>query len=253
VDRAALRALPADDRDATQAEACAAHVARESPEAGGWTRVVPVVGSRAEVMLVHFRPTFDDLGEVQRTLRALRLTDLLRPEYSFLSVTELGLYHVTAKVARERAEAGGQAGDDEYRAALAERVEAERESPFGQRRLYPVPPPEMEYVCFYPMSKRRAVGQNWYALPLDERSRLMYAHGLTGRRYAGRVQQIISGAIGLADWEWGVTLFARDPLEFKRLVTDMRFDVVSAQYGEFGVFFVGMTAGAGEWVEGLRG
>jgi chlorite dismutase len=97
----------------------------------------------------------------------------------------------------------------------------------------------MPYVCFYPMSKRRDASQNWYTLSLDERSRLMQSHGLTGRRYAGKVQQIITGAIGLDAWEWGVTLFAQDPLEFKKLVTDMRFDEVSAKYAEFGDFYVG--------------
>jgi chlorite dismutase len=97
----------------------------------------------------------------------------------------------------------------------------------------------MPYVSFYPMSKRREAAQNWYALTLDERSRLMHAHGLTGRRYAGKVQQVITGAIGLDKWEWGVTLFARDPVEFKKLVTDMRFDEVTAKYAEFGDFYVG--------------
>jgi chlorite dismutase len=97
----------------------------------------------------------------------------------------------------------------------------------------------MPYVCFYPMSKRRGESQNWYALSLDERSKLMQAHGLTGRRYAGKVQQIITGAIGLDAWEWGVTLFSGDPLQFKKLVTDMRFDEVSAKYAEFGDFYVG--------------
>ena len=108
-----------------------------------------------------------------------------------------------------------------------------------RRRLYPPRPSEMPYVCFYPMSKRRDAGQNWYTLTLEERSRLMYAHGLTGRRYAGRVQQIITGSIGFENWEWGVTLFAKDPLDVKKLVTDMRFDEVSARYAEFGDFFMG--------------
>jgi chlorite dismutase len=97
----------------------------------------------------------------------------------------------------------------------------------------------MPYVCFYPMSKRRDASQNWYTLSLDERSRLMQSHGLTGRRYAGKVQQVITGAIGLDAWEWGVTLFAKDALDFKKLVTDMRFDEVSAKYAEFGDFYVG--------------
>ena len=100
----------------------------------------------------------------------------------------------------------------------------------------------MPYICFYPMSKRRVPGQNWYAQTLDERSRLMQAHGRTGRRYAGRVVQIITGSIGFEAWEWGVTLFAADPLDFKKLVTDMRFDEVSATYAEFGDFFVGRLA-----------
>jgi chlorite dismutase len=122
---------------------------------------------------------------------------------------------------------------------MSERIRAEIESDHIKRRLYPQPSPDMPYVCFYPMSKRREPGQNWYALPLDERSRLMQAHGLTGRKYAGRIQQVITGAIGLDAWEWGVTLFARDPLDFKRLVTEMRFDEVSARYAEFGDFYVG--------------
>ncbi|HZD84929.1 MAG TPA: chlorite dismutase family protein, partial [Gemmatimonadaceae bacterium] len=122
---------------------------------------------------------------------------------------------------------------------LAGRATAERESQQVRRRLYPELPENMPYVCFYPMSKRRDASQNWYTLPLDERSRLMQAHGITGRRYSGKVQQVITGAIGLDAWEWGVTLFAQDPLDFKKLVTDMRFDEVSAKYAEFGDFYVG--------------
>jgi len=254
VDHAALRALSPTERR-RMLEDASEGLARLEATTGdaGWTRLVPLVGGKAEVMLMHFRPTLEALGAVQQEVRGLWLHDVLRPSYAFLSVTELGLYHLTAQLAREAAERGGAAGDEAYRSALAEKVEAERASPFGQRRLYPTPPAEMPYVCFYPMSKRRAPEQNWYALPLEERSRLMYAHGMTGRRYAGRVQQIISGAIGLAEWEWGVTLFGRDPLEFKRLVTDMRFDEVSARYAEFGDFFVGRVTPAGDWVRGLEG
>ena len=252
IDRTALRALPADARRLALEEAAGRLDALATPADGeGWSRVVPLVGSSADVLLVHFRATLEALDEAQRAVRALRLHDVLRPAGAFLSVTELGLYHLTAQLAREAAERGGVPGDESYRRALAERAAAERESPFGRRRLHPVPPPEMPYVCFYPMSKRRAVGQNWYALPLDERSRLMYAHGMTGRRYAGRVQQIITGATGLADWEWGVTLFAADPLDFKRLVTDMRFDEVSAQYAEFGAFHLGRVATGAAWARGV--
>ncbi len=210
---------------------------------------MPLIGSGADVMLVHFRPTLDDIAEAQRAVASVALFDFMRPVYTFLSVTEAGLYHASAQLAQAAAARGGSVGDEEHRAAMAARVEAERASAHVQRRLYPTQPREMPYVCFYPMSKRRVVGQNWYALPLDERSRLMMAHGTTGRGYAGRVVQVISGAIGLDAWEWGVTLFSADPLEFKRIVTDMRFDEVSAEYAEFGEFFVGRTVAAGEWLE----
>ena len=217
----------------------------------GWSAVVQLVGSEADVMLVHFRPTLDAIGEAQRAVASEPFADFLEPVYSFLSVTEAGLYHITAELARESAARGGTVGDDQYVKDLAERAARERASAHVRRRLYPPLPPDMPWVCFYPMSKRRVPGQNWYALPLDERSRLMYAHGLTGRRYAGRIVQVISGSIGFDAWEWGVTLFAKDPLDFKKIVTDMRFDEVSAKYAEFGEFHVGRTIAPAEWLESI--
>ncbi|HXE60418.1 MAG TPA: chlorite dismutase family protein [Gemmatimonadaceae bacterium] len=216
------------------------------PGEGGWTAVAPLIGSRGDVMVMHFRPTLDAIGEVQRRLGSEPLFERSALVYSFLSVTEAGLYHLSARLAKEAEERGGTVGDDAYRDALAQRTAAELASAHVQRRLYPPRLPDMPYVCFYPMSKRRQPGQNWYELSLDERSRLMTAHGMTGRRYAGRIVQVITGAIGLDAWEWGVTLFARDPLDFKKLVTDMRFDEVSARYADFGEFFVGRMAD-GEW------
>jgi hydrogen peroxide-dependent heme synthase len=205
----------------------------------GWSCVVRLLGSTCDLMIVHFRESLDGIGAAQDVVAATALARLLVPVYSFLSVTEAGLYHLTADLARQAAARGGSVGDELYSRSLAERSAAERESDRVARRLYPERPSEMSYVCFYPMSKRRDAGQNWYTLSLDERSHLMQAHGLTGRRYAGKVQQVITGAIGLDAWEWGVTLFAKDPLEFKKLVTDMRFDEVSAKYAEFGEFYVG--------------
>lgn len=213
------------------------------PAAEGWSAVVDLIGSSYDVMVMHFRPTLDAIGEAQRALAAQPAMRGLELRYSFLSVTEAGLYHITAQLARAAATRGGTIGDETYAAELAERIAAERGSAHVQRRLFPVVPNGMPYVCFYPMSKRRNAGQNWYALSLDERSRLMYAHGMTGRRYSGRILQIISGAIGLDAWEWGVTLFARDPLDFKKLVTEMRFDEASAEYAEFGPFYVGRLVG----------
>ena len=200
---------------------------------------------------MHFRPTLDAIGTAQQTVARLALSKALTTVYTFLSVTEAGLYHASAQLADEALARGGVAGDDMYRTAMAARVEQERASPHVQRRLFPQQPADMPYVCFYPMSKRRAVGQNWYALSLEERSRLMMTHGATGRGYAGRVSQVISGAIGLDAWEWGVTLFAGDPLQFKKIVTDMRFDEVSAEYAEFGDFYVGRTVSPAEFMAGL--
>ena len=257
VDRRAIRALGRDALASMKRSAASALAKLTDARAGnaanrqGWSIVVSLIGSPGDVMLVHFRETLDAVGEAQKVLAAEPLFDYLRPAYAFLSVTEAGFYHITADAARESEAAGGQLGDAAYTARIAERLEREISSPHVQRRLYPPIPPEMPYVCFYPMSKRRDAEQNWYALTLAERSRLMMAHGLTGRRYAGKVVQIITGAIGLAAWEWGVTLFAKDPLEFKRLVTDMRFDEVSANYAEFGDFYVGRLVESGEWVEGL--
>jgi hydrogen peroxide-dependent heme synthase len=166
-------------------------------------------------------------------------------------VTEVGMYHVAARAARDARERGGVVGDDAFREQLAARIEKERSTEHVQRRLFPTPPEEMPYVSFYPMSKRRAAAQNWYTLPVEERSRMMVAHGMTGRRYAGRIMQVVTGAIGLDAWEWGVTLFARDPLDFKKIVTEMRFDEASANYAEFGEFYVGKRTTPTEWITRL--
>lgn len=110
-----------------------------------------------------------------------------------------------------------------------------------QARLYPRLPPEgMTAVSFYPMSKSRRPGANWYSLPFEERRDLMYGHGAVGRRFAGRIVQLITGSTGMDDWEWGVTLFARQPDDLKQVVYEMRFDPGSAVYAEFGPFYTGL-------------
>jgi chlorite dismutase len=110
-------------------------------------------------------------------------------------------------------------------------------------RIYPEMPPA-KFVCFYPMDRRRGETKNWYQLPMAERQRQMHDHGMIGRRYAGMVKQVITGSIGFDDWEWGVDLFADDPLVFKRLIYEMRFDEVSAVYALFGTFYVGQRLDA---------
>jgi peroxiredoxin len=106
-------------------------------------------------------------------------------------------------------------------------------------RLYPAIP-DSKYICFYPMDRKRGETKNWYTLPMAERQRMMHEHGLVGRRHADHVKQIISGSIGFDDWEWGVDLFADDPIAFKRLIYEMRFDEVSAVYAAFGTFYLGI-------------
>ena len=126
-----------------------------------------------------------------------------------------------------------------------------------KHRLYPNLPPEgMRAICFYPMSKRRGVGAddaNWFAMAFDARSALMREHGTSGRKFAGRIQQMITGSTGLDDFEWAVTLFAHDPADLKAAVYTMRFDEASARFGEFGVFITGMVASAKEVLTALAG
>src|SRR5438128_11062180 len=119
-------------------------------------------------------------------------------------------------------------------------------------RLFPSMPPN-RYLCFYPMDRRRGEDKNWYTLPMEERQRQMNEHGLVGRRYAGEVKQIITGSIGFDDWEWGVDLFADDPIVFKKLIYEMRFDEASAWYAEFGPFYVGLQFRADQLPRLLEG
>jgi hydrogen peroxide-dependent heme synthase len=114
-------------------------------------------------------------------------------------------------------------------------------------RLYPnLPPPDKSAFCFYPMSKKRDVGANWFTLPYDERKELMHEHGTSGRKFAGRIVQLVTGSAGFDDFEWGVTLFGTHPDDLKEVVYTMRFDTASALYGDFGTFYVGMVASIDE-------
>jgi chlorite dismutase len=244
IDHVALRARSPEERSCMVEDARQLAAELAAPPTGGWSAVFTLAGGGADVMFVHFRPSIDDLAGVQARVRQSRIGDLLRLNYDYLAVTEAGLYHATAEVAREH-----EPHTPAYQQALSELAAAEAASPHIRTRLYPRPPEDMRYLSFYPMSKRRTHPDNWYVLDVEERSRLMRDHGMTGRRYANRVFQVISGSVGLDDWEWGVTLFARDPLEFKRIVTEMRYDEASARYGEFGRFFTGVRMEPDGWRE----
>jgi hydrogen peroxide-dependent heme synthase len=243
----ALRGMMRQHRAEVADQACALFTELATGEQGGWSAAFRLVGGGGDWLFVHFRPTLEELADIQLRLRDTTLGEMLRLEYDYLSVTEAGLYHATAEAARE-----AKPGSDAFKARLEESRAAELASAHVRTRLFPEVPEGMKYVSFYPMSKRRGETANWYRLPVEERSQLMREHGMTGRTFAGRVFQVITGSVGLDDWEWGVTLFARDPLEFKRIVTEMRYDEASALYGEFGRFFTGIRFAPEAWTGLLR-
>jgi chlorite dismutase len=216
-------------------------LSRMEQNQNGQSALFSVLGHKGDLMLVHFRESFDALNQAELQLARTRLNDYLEPASSYLSVIELGLYESTVKTYRTLAERGIEPHSAEWKQAIEETLSRQREAMHA--RLFPSIPAN-RYICFYPMDRRRGEDKNWYTLPIEERQRQMNEHGLIGRRYAGEVKQIISGSIGFDDWEWGVTLFADDPLVFKRLIYEMRFDEVSAVYALFGTFFVGLRYAA---------
>ncbi|HEY8961938.1 MAG TPA: chlorite dismutase family protein [Luteolibacter sp.] len=166
--------------------------------------------------------------------------DILTPVYSYLSQTERSEYTTTREQYSAETlmgEKGLTEGSEEFEAALKEFDD--RSAHYLKHRLYPVLPP-WPAICFYPMSKRRSGADNWYSLDYETRRDLMMGHAKTGRAYSGRILQLITGSTGLDTHEWGVTLLAKDPMDIKSIVYDMRFDEVSARYGEFGDFYIGM-------------
>ena len=208
------------------------------------------LGHKADLIAIHFRRSFDDLEEAQRIVAHSALSEFLHQSGSYLSVIEIGLYESTVKLHSQLHKRGMRPESQEWREAVAADLAEQRER--LAPRLWPKIPAR-RYVCFYPMNKRRAAADNWYMLPLQQRQRLMHDHGMIGRRYAGQVNQIISGSIGFDDWEWGVDLFADDPLVFKKLVYEMRFDESSARYAEFGPFHFGIRLAAAELARLLDG
>lgn len=211
--------------------------ALSGPEEAGESAVYSLLGHKGDLLLVHFRDSFDGLNAAELQINRTALQEYLEPMHSYLSVIELGLYDSSVKLYRQLAERGLAPLSEEWNREVEETMARQRQA--MRPRLYPKIP-ESPYLCFYPMDRKRGEHLNWYTLPIEERQRQMEAHGMVGRRYAGKVQQIITGSIGFDDWEWGVDLFAADPLLFKKLIYEMRFDEVSAVYAAFGQFFVGV-------------
>ncbi|MFB6152263.1 MAG: heme-binding protein [Haloarculaceae archaeon] len=187
----------------------------------GDSAVFAVLGHEADLMVVHLRPTLEDVELLERRFERTEFSRFTEQRYSYVSVTEASGY-----TERAREYFDGEVDDDSGLAG------------YIRSRLHPEIP-DREFVSFYPMSKRRDPDQNWYDLPFEERAEHMASHGDIGRGYAGKVQQMITGSIGMDDWEWGVTLWADDVTHVKDLLYEMRFDPSSSKFAEFGPFFVG--------------
>ncbi|MFQ3284505.1 heme-binding protein [Natronomonas sp.] len=195
------------------------HVDLEDAEEGA-SAVFSVVGHKADLMILHLRPTLAAVNRAERRFESTAFAGFTERASSYVSVTEVSGYMHEELV--EGIEDIDDAGMRNYM----------------KQRIYPEMP-DAEHVCFYPMDKRRDPEYNWYDLPFEERAEHMSAHGDIGRQYAGKVNQIITGSVGFDDYEWGVTLFADDPTEIKHLLYEMRFHPSSSKFAEFGPFYMG--------------
>jgi chlorite dismutase len=222
IDWASWKSLSAGDRArATDELLSRLHEWKETEaRREGSTALYSIVGQKADFVIVHLRETLEELNELETSLNKSDFAQHTLPAYSYVSIVELGAYMA-------------KPGTDPL------------QDPELVARLKPTLP-QTKHICFYPMNKKREGSDNWYMLSMEERRNFMRNHGMIGRQYAGKVKQIITGSVGLDDWEWGVTLFADDALQFKKLVYEMRFDETSARFAEFGEFFVGNLLDAGK-------
>lgn len=252
-DWTAWRALAAEEQQKIAAEAVELFTRWEKGASQGHpnqSAVFSQLGHKGDLLLVHYRDSFADLNRVELELTQTQLFPYLRASHSYLSVVELGLYESSSKTYAALAEKGLEPGTPEWDAGIKEVID--RQSNAMAQRLFPAIP-DAKYLCFYPMDRKRGEQVNWYTEPMADRQRMMHEHGMIGRRYADSVRQIITGSIGFDDWEWGVDLFAEDPLVFKKLIYEMRFDQVSAVYALFGQFFIGVRLAASNLPAWLRG
>jgi chlorite dismutase len=205
------------------------------PDAGA-TAYVQMLGHKGDLMVICFRRDFEQLAQSQLALSRTELHAFLAPTTSYVSIVELGMYEMTGKL-HQQIGARLKPGSDEFESAFDAEMETQRQR--VTNRLF-LELPNARYVCFYPMNKKRSDGNNWYSETFERRAAMMREHGMIGRTYAGKVTQVISGSIGYDDWEWGVDLFAQDPVVFKKLIYEMRFDEASARFAEFGPFYTGL-------------
>lgn len=168
-----------------------------------------VTGAKGDLLLWLLQPTVEDLNRLETNFDRLKIGAVLTKTYSFVSVIEASNY-----------------------------MKVDKSHPSFQEKLYPKVP-RTKYMCFYPMSKKRNLSDNWYMTDYEERSRMMRSHGKIGRSYQPVLKEYTTAACGMDDWEWGISLFGDDPVQFKKIVYEMRFDEVSARFGLFGPFCLG--------------
>jgi len=198
-----------------------------------------VVTPKADLGFMLITPDLHAANRIEKQLSLALGPDVLVPVYSYLSLTEESEYQTSLDeyagiLEREQ---NVQHGSPEFEMAMT--AFEERMKHYRHERVYPTLP-DWPVVCFYNMSKRRGEERNWYTLAFEDRRKLMLGHGAVGRQYAGKIKQLITGSSGLDDAEWGVTLFARDTFQIKAIVYQMRFDPVSAEYADFGEFYIAL-------------
>ena len=236
VDRVRWAELPAGESDQIRSRLeslCAANPAPSHPRLTTYTNI----GGKADLVFMLQAADLAQMAQIHRDLEHCFAPGALEKVFSYLSVTELTEYMATDEDNRQTLiQQEKLAPDSEaFGQRLAELTK--RKAEYERYRLYPELP-DWEVMAFYPMSKRRQGADNWYSLEFAARKKLMAGHARVGRKFAGRISQLITGSTGLDDWEWGVTLMAHQVDALKEIVYEMRFDEVSARYGEFGPFYV---------------
>jgi peroxiredoxin len=250
VDRGALAGIGEEDRLVGRRQILEA-LDRNRAGVPEQLHVFAVLGHKADFGVMMAGTDLKAIHAVQVAIQASKLGPALIPTYSFYSITEVSEYvpdvDAYGKILRDRE--GVDPESSVYKAKVA--AYADRLGPMNKQRLYPEFP-DWPCLCFYPMSKMREGDQNWYLLPFEERSELMSQHGRSGMKFAGKVSQVITASTGLDDWEWGVTLWGRNPSYLKDIVYTMRFDESSAKYALFGDFYFGYILPPAEVLDTVR-
>lgn len=195
-----------------------------------------VMGHKADLAVLAMDENPLVLDNLKHAIRDSQLGSLFELVYSYVSITEISEYVPTLEQYGDRLKAEG---NDPASPAFAAKLKMyeDREVIMRKQRLFP-DFPDWPVLCFYPMNKARHPHANWYTLPYSQRMEMMTEHGKSGMKFGGRVMQVITASTGLDDWEWGVTLWGKEPAYIKEIVYTMRFDEASANYGEFGPFYL---------------